>query len=104
MGSLERLPVTNREGGMTSSQHAPPAWATRATMAKTKSREFAKSANLINLISSDCRLQLAYPEVGIAVIAGQPWRESVPGPCTHRPSHHGSWSSRNRLLNLWRAF
>ena len=26
------------------------------------------------------------------VIAHQPWRgEYVPGPCTHRPSNHGSW-------------
>ena len=26
------------------------------------------------------------------VIAHQPWRgEYVPGPCTHRPSSHGSW-------------
>ena len=42
--------------------------------------------------SSDCRLQLAYMKVESLVIAGQPYcGESVPGPCTHRPSHHGSW-------------
>ena len=42
--------------------------------------------------SSDCRLQLAYMKVESLVIAGQQHcGESVPGPCTHRPSHHGSW-------------
>ena len=42
--------------------------------------------------SSDCRLQLAYMKVESLVIAGQLYcGESVPGPCTHRPSHHGSW-------------
>ncbi len=31
-------------------------------------------------------------EVGIASNRGSARRgESVPGPCTHRPSHHGSW-------------
>ena len=41
--------------------------------------------------SSDCRLQLAYMKVESLVIAGQLYcGESVPGPCTHRPSHHGS--------------
>ena len=43
-------------------------------------------------LSSDCRLQLAYMKVESLVIAGQLYcGESVPGPCTHRPSHHGSW-------------
>ena len=44
------------------------------------------------ILSSDCRLQLAYMKVESLVIAGQLYcGESVPGPCTHRPSHHGSW-------------
>ena len=31
-------------------------------------------------------------EVGIASNRGSACRgEYVPGPCTHRPSHHGSW-------------
>jgi len=31
-------------------------------------------------------------EVGIASNRGSAGRgEYVPGPCTHRPSHHGSW-------------
>jgi hypothetical protein len=45
-----------------------------------------------HILSSDCRLQLAYMKVESLVIAGQLYcGESVPGPCTHRPSHHGSW-------------
>ena len=42
--------------------------------------------------SSDCSLQLDYMKLELLVMACQQQRrESVPGPCTHRPSHHGSW-------------
>ncbi len=42
--------------------------------------------------SSDWSLQLDSMKVESLVIAHQPWRgEYVPGPCTHRPSSHGSW-------------
>ena len=45
------------------------------------------------VLSSDCRLQLACMKLESLVIAGQLYSgEFVPGPCTHRPSHHGSWS------------
>ena len=41
--------------------------------------------------SSDWGLQLAPMKAELLVIAGQPYGgESVPGPCTHRPSRHGS--------------
>ena len=41
--------------------------------------------------SSDCRLQPAYTKPESLVMAHQlRRREYVPGPCTHRPSHHGS--------------
>ena len=41
-------------------------------------------------LSSDCRLQLACMKSGIASNRGSACRgEYVPGPCTHRPSHHG---------------
>ena len=43
-------------------------------------------------LSSDCGLQLDHMKLESLVIAHQPWRgEYVPGPCTHRPSSHGSW-------------
>ena len=42
--------------------------------------------------SSDRGLQPDPAKLDSLVIAHQPWRgEYVPGPCTHRPSSHGSW-------------
>ena len=42
-------------------------------------------------LSSDRSLQLDSVKLDSLVIAYQPWRgEYVPGPCTHRPSSHGS--------------
>ncbi len=44
------------------------------------------------LLSSDRGLQLGPVKLESLVIAHQQWRgEYVPGPCTHRPSSHGSW-------------
>ena len=43
-------------------------------------------------LSSDRRLQLASVKLESLVMAHQlRCREYVPGSCTHRPSHHGSW-------------
>jgi hypothetical protein len=43
------------------------------------------------VLSSDCRLQLDGMKLESLVIADQRCRgEYVPGPCTHRPSRHGS--------------
>ena len=85
---------------MTSSQHAPYVLGyTRATMTMTKSSKFVKtSESHKHSLSSDCRLKLACMKVESLVIAGQLYGgESVPGPCTHRPSHHGSWLSPKSL-------
>ena len=42
-------------------------------------------------LSSDWGLQPDPMKLDSLVIAHQPWRgEYVPGPCTHRPSHHES--------------
>ena len=44
-----------------------------------------------NNLSSDRSLQLDSVKLESLVIAHQPWcGEYVPGPCTHRPSSHGS--------------
>ena len=86
---------------MTSSQHAPYALGdTRATMAGTKRSNPAKASQPQKPgLSSDCRLQLACMKPESLVIAGQPYGgEYVPGPCTHRPSHHGSWLRPKSLL------
>jgi hypothetical protein len=78
---------------MTSSQHAPYVLGdTRATMVETKGCHPVRASESQKLnLSSDCRLQLACMKVESLVIAGQLYGgESVPGLCTHRPSHHGS--------------
>ena len=69
-----RLPVTNRRKvGMTSSHHAPyDLGYTRATMDGTTRSEPAKaSGSLKAVLSSDCRLQLAYTKLESLVIADQ---------------------------------
>ena len=79
---------------MTSNHHAPyDLGYTRATMDGTKGSETARlSESHKTILSSDCRLQLACMKPESLVIAGQPYGgEFVPGPCTHRPSHYGSW-------------
>ena len=79
---------------MTSGRHGPYVLGdTRATMVNTKGCQPARGsqAQKINL-SSDWRLKLASMKAELLVIANQQRRgEYVPGPCTHRPSHHESW-------------
>ena len=89
---------------MTSNHHAPyDLGYTRTTMAINKEKQDSDVERISkNCPSSDCRLQLAcmksellvttrLHEVGIASNRGSACRgEYVPGPCTHRPSHHGS--------------
>ena len=78
---------------MTSSHHGPYAQGyTRATMAGTKGSEPATvSESQKPGPSSDCSLQLDCMKSESLVIVDQPcYGEYVPGPCTHRPSRHGS--------------
>ena len=78
---------------MTSNQHGPYVWGdTHATMAGTVRREAARwSKSPKPGLSADRGLQLAPVKAELLVTAYQPRRgESVPGPCTHRPSRHGS--------------
>ena len=65
---------------------------TRATMAGTEGSLVATLGESSKAgPSSDCSLQLDYMKSESLVIADQPsCGEYVPGPCTHRPSHHGS--------------
>jgi hypothetical protein len=54
-------------------------------------------------LSSDRSLQLDSVKLDSLVIAHQPWcGEYVPGPCTHRPSSHGSWGCLKSVIRLWR--
>ena len=78
---------------MTSSHHGPYVQGdTRATMAGTEGSEGATWSESPKAgPSSDRSLQLDCVKSESLVIAGQPYRgEYVPGPCTHRPSRHGS--------------
>ena len=79
---------------MTSSPHGLYVWGyTRATMVGTIGSETVRRSKSCKTdLSSDCRLQLVYMKLELLVMACQQQRrEYVPGPCTHRPSHHGSW-------------
>ena len=78
---------------MTSSPHGPYDWGyTRTTMALTKRSKTARwSESQKANLSSDWSLQLDSMKLESLVIPDQQRRgEYVPGPCTHRPSHHES--------------
>ena len=78
---------------MTSSPHAPYVQGcTRATMVGTKGCKPARESESHKAdLSSDRSLQLDCVKLESLVIADQHCcGEYVPGPCTHRPSHHES--------------
>ena len=78
---------------MTSSHHGPyDQGYTRATMAHTKRSDLARASGPHKVRRSpDWSLATRLHEVGIASNRGSECHgEYVPGPCTHRPSHHGS--------------
>ena len=86
--------MTNRRKvGMTSSHHGPYGQGyTRTTMEGTEGRNPARvSQSQKPFLSPDWSLQLDSMKSESLVIADQHCcGEYVPGPCTHRPSHHGS--------------
>ena len=78
---------------MTSNQHGPYVRGyTRVTMAGTEGSHLATGRESFKTgLSSDWSLQPDSMKLDSLVIAHQPRRgEYVPGPCTHRPSSHGS--------------
>src|SRR6056297_2893126 len=101
VGTLGRLPVTNRRKvGMTSSHHGPYEQGyTRATMAGTMGCQPARGSQSRKAgPSPDRSLQLDCVKSESLVIADQHCcGEYVPGPCTHRPSHHGSWLHQKQV-------
>ncbi len=86
--------MTNRRKvGMTSSHHGPYGLGyTRATMASTEGCNPARGSQSHKAcLSPDWSLQLDSMKSESLVIVDQHcYGEYVPGPCTHRPSHHGS--------------
>ena len=88
-----RTAPLGRKAGMTSSPHGSYAWGdTHATMSgATRSYRASGCESPRTGLSADWGLQLAPMKAELLVTAYQPWRgEYVPGPCTHRPSRHGS--------------
>ena len=85
--------LRQRKVGMTSSQYGPYIQGcTRATMAGTEGCEAARRSEPHRAgPSSDRGLQPDPVKSDLLVTAHQlRRRECVPGPCTHRPSHHES--------------
>jgi hypothetical protein len=86
--------VTNRRKvGTTSNPHAPYVLGyTRATMACTTGSEGDPEPILQSRSQFGLQAATRLHEAGIASNRGSACRgEYVPGPCTHRPSHHESW-------------
>ena len=78
---------------MTSNHHAPyDLGYTRATMDRTKGSETARlSQSHKSVLKFGSQSATRLREAGIASNRGSACRgEYVPGPCTHRPSHHES--------------
>ena len=65
---------------------------TRATMGRTKGCHLAiRSQSQKTPLSSDWSLQLDSMKLeSLVIVDQQRYGEYVPGPCTHRPSSHGS--------------
>ncbi len=101
LGTLEGLPVSSRRKvGTTSSPHGPYGQGfTRATMAGTEGSEAERwSQSQKNRSQFGLESATRLHEVGIASNRESACRgEYVPGPCTHRPSHHGSWLDQKSL-------
>src|SRR5215469_11565455 len=94
LGTLAKPPrITGRKVGMTSSPHGLYVQGhTRATMVGTN-RPQTCEGELIGKSRPQFGLKSAtrLHEAGIASNRGSERRgEYVPGPCTHRPSHHES--------------
>ncbi len=79
---------------MTSSPHGPLRAGLHTCYNGGDSEQLDREIMLISKsrLSSDCTLQLECMKLESLVIAEQHAAvNTFPGPCTHRPSHHGSW-------------
>ena len=79
---------------MTSNHHAPyDLGYTRTTMGVNRRKQYREVEQNSEKYSQFRLWAATRPhEVGVASNRGSACRgEYVPGPCTHRPSHHGSW-------------
>ena len=79
---------------MTSNHHAPYVLGyTRNTMAINKEKQYREvEQNPKKQSQFGLKAEIRLHEAGIASNGRSAYcREYVPGPCTHRPSHHESW-------------
>ena len=93
--------INRRKVGMTSSHHGPYGLGyTRATMVGTEGSKLARASKSHKAdLSPDRSLQLDCVKSESLVIVDQHCHgEYVPGPCTHRPSHHGSWLHQKQVV------
>ena len=92
--------MNRRKAGTTSSHHGLyDQGYTRATMVDTEGSQLARGSQSQKIYRSpDRSLQLDSVKLESLVIADQHCcGEYVPGPCTHRPSHHGSRLNQKSL-------
>ncbi len=77
---------------MTSSQYALTPWAAHVLNGRYRRMQYREVEQILKADpSSDWSLQLDSMKLDSLVMAHQlRRRECVPGPCTHRPSHHES--------------
>ena len=105
MGTHSRLPrTTRRKAGMTSSHHAPYVLGYTRTTIVGNRWKLIREAEQTPETRSQFGLQAAtrLHEVGIASNRRSAYcGEYVPGPCTHRPSHHESHSHPKPAKGLW---
>ena len=79
---------------MTSSHHAPYVLGyTRTTMVGNRGKQSREAEQTPETRSQfGLKAEIRLHEAGIASNGRSAYcREYVPGPCTHRPSHHESW-------------
>ena len=104
LGTLARLPVTNRRKvGTTSNHHAPYAQGyTRTTMADNKVQRNREVERITKLgLSSDCRLQLACMKLELLVIADQHAAVNTFPGLVHTARHTmGVGNTQSRSSNL----
>ena len=107
VGTLRRLPVTNRRKvGTTSSHHGPYGLGyTRATMESTEGRDAARwSKSQKNFLSSDSSLQLDCLKLESLVIADQHAAVNTFPGLVHTARHTmGADKGRSRRANLREA-
>ena len=90
--TLARLPgTTRRKVGMTSNHHALMSWATSCYNGRNRGQRGVIRSKSQNPVSVRLWAATAHMKSELLVIAISHAAVNAFRPCTHRPSHHGSW-------------